>query len=251
MKKNFLFSGIAVLLAVILILCVNFTGAYAVYTEGKAARELPIYRVERNDNKIAISFDCAWGADYTRKILDALDFYGVKCTFFAVEFWTEKYPDLVLEIANKGHDIGTHSATHSHMSKMSAEAIESELLSSSKAISDITGRAVELFRAPFGEYNDTVIKTATKLGFYTIQWDVDSLDWKDLSAEEICSRVVSKVKSGSIILCHNNGLHTAESLPLIFTALKEKGYVFEPISSLIYKTDFKILPNGAQTVSGQ
>ena len=91
-----------------------------------------------------------------------------------------------------------------------------------------------------------LIKTATEEGYYSIQWDVDSLDWKDLSATDIAMRVISKVQSGSIILMHNNGLHTLESLPLIFAATQQKGLVYRPIGELIYTDDYKILPDGTQ-----
>ncbi|MCQ2400108.1 MAG: polysaccharide deacetylase family protein, partial [Clostridia bacterium] len=87
------------------------TDGYAVYTSATTKRELPIYSVKRDDKKISVSFDCAWGNDYTAKILDTLDEYNVRCTFFAVQFWVEKNPDLVKEIVKRGHEIGTHSAT--------------------------------------------------------------------------------------------------------------------------------------------
>lgn len=225
---------------------VKLSGAYSVYTFATKNRDLPIYAVGRDDNKIAISFDCAWGVDYTDGILNALDFYDVKCTFFMTQFWVEKYPEYVKKISEKGHEIGTHSRTHSKMSQMGEGEIEDELQTSIKAIEDITGKKVELFRPPFGDYDDLLINTARKMGIYTIQWDVDSLDWKDLKAEKIATRVIKKVRSGSIILCHNNGLHTLESLPLIFTALQEKGFVFEPIGSLIYKDDFSVRVDGVQ-----
>ena len=232
------------ILLCILALIVSSASSVAFAKEG--GRQLPIYRVGRDDKLISISFDCAWGDEYTEELLDVMDKYGVKCTFFAVKFWTEKYPEHIKEISARGHEIGTHSSTHSHMSKMSEADIIEELNVSAKAISELTGKKVELFRAPFGEYDDTLIKTATGLGLYTVQWDVDSLDWKDLSAKEIAARVTKKVKSGSIILCHNNGLHTAESLPIIFEDLQKKGYKFAPIGELIYRENFTILPNGEQ-----
>ncbi len=210
-------------------------------------RLLPIYRVDRSDNLISISFDCAWGDEYTDELLSVMDEYDVKCTFFAVEFWTKKYPERIKAISEAGHEIGTHSATHPHMSKMSKEKIAEELKSSAAAITEITGKKVELFRAPFGEYDNEVISAAKELGLFTVQWDVDSLDWKNLSSREIADRIIKRTKSGSIILCHNNGLHTAESLPQIFSALKAKGFKFVPIGELIYKTDYKILPDGTQS----
>ena len=132
------------------------------------------------------------------------------------------------------------------MSKLSAEEIEEELKSSVAAIENVTGQKVKLFRPPFGDYDDKVITAAENLGLYTIQWNVDSLDWKNLSAEQISARVIKKAGSGSIILMHNNGLHTAESLPLIFTATQQKGLVYRPISELIYTDDFRITPDGTQ-----
>ncbi len=244
--KTVLFSAAATAVAAALVALNAISGSYSVYTFATAKRELPIYGVERNDGKIAISFDCAWGTEYTDKILETLDFYGVKCTFFAVEFWTEKYPEYVKKIAENGHEIGTHSATHSKMSLMSAADIEKELTSSAAAIEKITGKKVELFRPPFGDYDDELIRTAEKLGYYTVQWSVDSLDWKDLSAEEIATRIINKVKSGSIILCHNNGLHTAESLPLVFSELIKRGYEFAPIGELIYRENYEIKRDGTQ-----
>lgn len=219
-------------------------GAEAVYWSG--ARSLPIYSVERSDNKIAISFDCAWGTDHTQEILEHLASAGVRATFFMVQFWTEKYPEYVRKIDEAGHEIGTHSATHSHMAALNEQEITAELTASSEAIAKITGKSVELFRAPFGEYDNLLVDTAKVMGLYTVQWDVDSLDWKDLSASEIASRIVSKVRSGSIILCHNNGLHTAETLPIVIDTLRAKGYEFVPIGELIYRDNYTIDPTGRQ-----
>lgn len=212
---------------------------------GYTLRKLPIYYVERDDKKISISFDCAWGNEYTSRILDETERYGVRCTFFTVSFWAEKYSEDLKRIAAR-HEVGTHSKTHPHMSKKSVDEISYELDYSCKVIENITGTPVTLFRAPFGEYDDRVIEIAEQKGLYVIQWDVDSLDWKNLSAKEIAFRVISKVKSGSIILCHNNGLHTAESLPLIFSDLQAKGYEFVPIGELIYKDGYKMGVDGAQ-----
>lgn len=221
------------------------TGAYNVFF-GFSVRELPIYRVEREDNKIAISFDCAWGTDYTDKLLEIMEKEGVKCTFFAVEFWTKKNPEYIKKISDLGHEIGTHSATHPYMSKLDKQTIIKELTTSTMEIEQITGKKVEVFRPPYGDYNDTLIKTARELNLFTIQWDVDSLDWKDLSAKQICDRVIKRVKSGSIVLFHNQGLHTAEALPVIITELKAKGYEFVSIGELIYKENYQMRTDGSQ-----
>ena len=243
--KTILFSFAAFALLAALCVTTYFTGAYAVYF-GNTPRLVPIYSVETSEKKVAITFDCAWGTEYTDKILDALEFADVRSTWFMVEFWTTKYPDFVKKISDAGHSIGTHSSTHSYMSKQNSEEIKKELNVSSQAIQNITGKKVELFRPPYGDYDDELIRTASEAGFYTIQWDTDSLDWRDLSASDIAMRVINNVKSGSIILMHNNGLHTAEAVPIILETLKNRGYSFVPIGELIYRENYVIDGAGRQ-----
>ena len=218
----------------------------ALQTLSQKQRKLPVYCVEREDKTLSISFDCAWGVEYTDTILEALDKNEVHCTFFAVEFWVKKYPEYAKKIVEAGHELGTHSKTHPYMSKLSSTQIDEELSSSCAAIQEATGVRPTLFRAPYGDYNNLLIERAQANGLYTIQWDVDSLDWKNLSATEIALRIINGAKSGSIILCHNNGLHTAEALPMIFSTLKNRGYRFVPIGDLIYKTDYTIDHTGKQ-----
>lgn len=215
-----------------------------------SSRSLPIYSVETEEKKVAISFDCAWGVDYTDTLLDIMEKNDVRCTFFAVEFWVKKHPEYVKKIVDAGHEMGTHSRTHPYMSTLSKEKITDELTTSKTAIEEITGQKVTLFRPPYGDYNNLLIDTCNEMGLYPIQWDVDSLDWKNLSATEIAMRVINGAKNGSIILCHNNGLHTAESLPLIFSTLKNRGYEFVPISELIYTDDYYLDHNGRQHKNG-
>ena len=246
--KTIIFTAIAAMLITVLSLSVYFTGAYAVYY-GNTPRLVPIYSVEKEEKIVSMSFDCAWGTEHTDEILNALKVSEVRATWFMVEFWAEKYPEYVKKIDKAGHEIGTHSSTHSYMSKQNAEEIKLELTESSKAIEDITGKTVELFRPPYGDYDDELLKTASELGYYTVQWDTDSLDWKDLSATDIAMRVINGVKNGSIILMHNNGLHTGEAVPIILETLKNKGYSFVPIGELIYRENYIIDGTGCQKKS--
>ena len=216
--KRFLGGAALLALALAVMWVMREVGSYAV-SAITTARSLPIYSVEKEEKKISISFDCAWGTEHTDDLLREMERSNVRCTFFMVQFWTEKYPEYVKKIDEAGHEIGTHSKTHSYMSKQSESEIRSELESSSAAITAVTGKKVELFRPPYGDYDNLLIDTANSMGIYPIQWDVDSLDWKNLSATDIAMRVINGVKPGSIILCHNNGLHTAEALPLIFSTL--------------------------------
>lgn len=236
-------TAIAVAVTLVCVLLVCGMGGYATAFANK--REVPIYCVDRHDGYVSISFDAAWGADKTREIMDVCDAYGVKATFFLVGFWVDKYPEMVAEISARGFEIGTHSATHPQMSKLSQSQCQEELVSSSKKIFEITGKPVTLFRPPFGDYNNQLLTVAKGLGLYTIQWSVDSLDWKGLSAREIAERV-QKATSGDIILCHNNSDHIVEALPLIFEAIKLKGLQFCPIGELIYKDNYYIDNSGRQ-----
>lgn len=207
---------------------------------------IPIYCVDTDEKKIAISFDAAWGSDKTEDILKILKEHNVKTTFFLVAFWVDKYPDMVKRIDEEGHEIGNHSANHPNMSQLSEEKIREELTITSRKIEAITGKKVNLFRPPFGDYNNRVIRVSKELGYYVIQWDVDSLDYKDYGANAIVDRVISKVKNGSIVLFHNNATFIREALPIILDKLQEMGYEIVPISELIYKDNYYIDHTGKQ-----
>lgn len=212
-------------------------------------KKLPIYSVDTKDKKIAISFDAAWGNCHTRPLLDILDKYEVKTTFFLVNFWAEKHSDDVKEIASRGHEIGNHSATHPDMTKLTPDEIKKELNTTGDTIEKLTGVKPTLFRPPFGAYNNTLIEVSEASGYKVIQWSVDSLDWKDISATEIVERVLGKVEPGSIVLFHNNANYLEEYLPLILEGLKEKGYQVVPIGELIYKDNYHIDNTGKQILN--
>lgn len=195
---------------------------------------------------MAISFDASWGSDKTEKLLNILKEKDVKTTFFLTGLWVDKYPELVKIIAREGHEVENHSNTHPHMSRLDEQSIENELKANEEKIFALTGKRPNLFRPPYGDYNNRLIITARNMGYYTIQWDVDSLDWKGLSVQEIINRVVPNVKNGSIVLFHNDGEYTAEALPFIIDSLKEKGFEIVPISQLIYKENFYIDYEGRQ-----
>lgn len=235
------------MLIVAVLLAVSFEGgAAAAVFFGNSSRKVPIYNVQTEEKQVAISFDAAWGADKTEEILEVLKEYDATATFFLVGFWVDKFPEKVKAINDAGIEIGTHSNTHPDMAKLSGEAMRSELEISIKKIEDLTSKKVELFRAPFGSYNNALLSTAESLGLKTIQWDVDSLDWKGLSAGEVSNRVISRAKNGSIILCHNNADNVVESTRLILQSLKMKGYKVTSIGKLVYQDNYTINANGTQ-----
>lgn len=209
-------------------------------------RKLPNYSVGTEEMKVAISFDAAWGNDHTRPILEILDQYGVKTTFFLVKFWAEKFPEDVKEIAARGHEVENHSATHPDMRKLSVEQIREELGSTGTTIESLTGVRPRLFRPPFGAYNNSLIETCEAEGYKVIQWSVDSLDWQNLSAEQIVDRVLSRVEPGSIVLFHNHATFVEDYLPPILEGLQAEGYQVVPIGKLIYWDNYYMDNTGKQ-----
>lgn len=236
-----------VLLVVVVLLAVSINGSTSAQVFfGYAPRKVPIYSVDTSEKQVAISFDAAWGADKTEEILEILDEFNVNATFFLVGFWVDDYTDMVKKIDEAGCEIGTHSNTHPDMVKLDIESVSEELSTSVSKIEAVTGKKVTLFRAPFGSYNNQLLEVAEGMGLKTIQWDVDTLDWKGLSASEINSRVLSKVQNGSIILMHNNSDHVLDGLRLILTTLKNKGYQIGSIGELVYADNYTVDRNGVQ-----
>ena len=211
-------------------------------------KELPIYCVETDEKKVALSFDAAWGNEDTQKILEILAKHNVHATFFMTGGWVDSYPEDVKAILAGGHDLGNHSENHKNMSQISNEDKEQELMKVHEKVKSLTGYEMFLFRPPYGDYDNDVIKTATKCGYYPIQWDVDSLDWKDYGVDSIVNTVCSNkhLGNGSIILCHNGAKFTADALDTLSTNLKGQGYEIVPISELIYRDGYHMDAEGRQ-----
>lgn len=210
-----------------------------------------IYRVDIENKKISLTFDVNWAdEEYLYKILDILDKYNVKATFFVMGRWIV-YPeneniDKLKEIHKRGHEIGNHSYSHADFKTINEQKMIKEIKDAEKVIKETIGVKTELFRFPSGHYNQNGVKVANSLGYKSIQWDVDSIDWKQLGLEREYSRVINHVKPGSIVLFHNNGKYTADNLNRLIPELQGKGYEFVPVSQLIYKDGFYIDNEGVQ-----
>ena len=210
-------------------------------------RLLPIYCVETDKKQVAISFDAAWGNDDTQQLIDILGEYDVPATFFVVGAWVDKYPESVKALSDAGHQIQNHSNTHPHMPQLSRAQMKDEITCCNEKIKQITGVEPTLLRPPYGDYDNALIETMNELKMATIQWDVDSLDWKDnATPDSICKRVTSKVKNGSIVLFHNDADHTPAALPNILKCLLDEGYEFVFIEDLILKENYEIKHDGTQ-----
>ncbi len=234
-------------LAFLIIATVIFAGLNtAVMVSQNNPRKIPIYSVKRSDNKIALTFNCAWGNEDIPKILDTLDKYNAKATFFIVGTWAEKYPEELREIKKRGHEIGGHSYNHGHYKKMSYQEISSDIEKCDAVIEGVIGKDISYLRGGYGEYNNDVIAVCEETGRTYIQWSVDSLDYKAKSADEIVNRVLKNTTAGDIILMHTGTEYTAISLDLLLSELS-KSYELSNISNLIYKENFTIDHSGKQT----
>lgn len=246
---KFIKTGIVVLSTILLVAA----GIYLLPKEitvsnSSSGKELPIYCVNRTDKKVALTFDAAWGNEDTKVILDILKKHDIKVTFFMTGEWIEKFPDDVKAIADAGHDLGNHSENHKHMSQLSKKECIEELMKPHEKVKKLTGKEMKLFRPPYGDYNNTVIRAARDSGYDTIQWDVDSLDWKDYGVDSIVKTVVNHkaLSNGSIILCHNGAKFTKDALELMIIGLQEKGYEIVSISELIYTGNYYMDHEGRQ-----
>lgn len=243
LKKRWWSAALCLCLSVAILYVVNYPPAVGA---AATARQLPIYCVQRDQKMVAISFDAAWGNEDTQQLIDIMDQHKVKATFFVVGDWVDRYPESVKALHDAGHEIMNHSNTHAHLPRLSAQQITDDLNACNDKIQTITGVRPTLIRLPYGDYDDNSIRTIRAMGMEPIQWDVDSLDWKDLSAPDITKRVTSKVCPGSIVLFHNAAKHTPEALPGIIECLLQDGYTFVPISQIILSGSYTIDHTGRQ-----
>ena len=237
-------STVIVLFGIAIFIGQKDTGS--IITSASSLKKLPIYCVDTDENKVSLTINCAWNADDIDSILETLSKENVKVTFFMVGDWVKKFPDAVKKIYEAGHEIANHSDNHKHVNNLTYKQNVEEILNCSKKIEEITGQKTILYRGPYGEYNDTVIKAAEDNGHKMIQWSLDTLDYNGLDGEAMWERLNNKITKGSIILMHNGTEHTADSLELIIKNIKEKGFNIVPISELIYKENYEIDSNGMQ-----
>ncbi|MFR5832747.1 MAG: polysaccharide deacetylase family protein [Acutalibacteraceae bacterium] len=247
-RKSLIVVAALTLVFVVALAALGASGTAAVFF-GESTRKIPVYRVARaedTDKVIALTFDAAWGADKTQGIIDILNEYDADATFFLVGFWIDKYEEEVKAIAEAGLEIGNHSKNHLNMPRLNEDSIREEISSVNGRIEELTGVRPTFFRAPYGDYSNRLLTVVDELDMVGIQWSIDSLDWKGISAKEIVERVVPKAKSGDIVLFHNNSDHVLDALPLVIMGLKNKGFRFVGLSDMVATENFTVDSAGEQ-----
>ena len=229
-KKYIVFAVIMVLWAVAVGAVVYLT---LTRTVSATARLLPVYSVEREDRAVALTFNCAWDETGLDELLAILKENGIRCTFFIVGDFAERCPEAVRKICNAGHELGNHSMDHKDPFGMSYADLLADITACNELLYSLTGERVTLYRAPSGSYNDDTVLAAQALGMTAIQWDVDSVDWKDKTPEEITERICGRIGSGSIALFHVGKENTVRALPAIIETLRKEGYTFRTVGELL------------------
>jgi len=211
-------------------------------------KELAIHCIDTKKPQVALSFDAASESEDLQTILDILAKHDVKATFFMTGQWVESYPDDVMRIYEAGHDLGNHGETHSSMSELSVDQRTEELMNVHEKVTALTGVEMELFRPPYDEYTNKVLKEIAANNYYTIEWSIDSADWKDYGADSIVQTVTQhkNLENGAIILMRIGTKYTKDALEGIITTLQDQGYELVPVSSLIYKDNYYVDPAGKQ-----
>lgn len=234
----------------LIIMIISIFSSRAIATNNSAVSNKPIFRVDTESKKIAITFDVNWAEEeHIYEILDILKKYDVKATFFVMGKWVnfpEGNKEKLIRINEEGHEIGNHSYVHPSFSKISEERMLEELNKTDEIIYEAIGVKPTLFRFPSGDYNERALAYVMNKGYSCIQWDCDSVDWKQLGEEIEYERVIKNVKAGSILLFHNNAKYTPKNLEKLIVKLKEDGYEFVTVGQLIYYENYYIDENGEQ-----
>ncbi|MRG28615.1 polysaccharide deacetylase family sporulation protein PdaB [Laceyella tengchongensis] len=202
-----------------------------------------IYSVETDKKQVALTFDISWGEERTGPILDVLEQKGLKkATFFLSSPWAESHPDLVKRIVDMGFEIGSHGHRHDNYSQYNEEQIRTQISKADRILTEVTGKKPKLIRYPNGDFDKRVLRIADQMGYKSIQWDTDSLDWMNPGKEKIINRVLKRVHPGDIILMHasDSCRQTHEALPVIIDSLRKQGYEFVTVSELIAGSEVKM-----------
>ena len=244
LNKYFAVISIAIFSGLVLFFFGIFSRSVFTYS---VAKKLPIYSVDTQEKKVALGINCAWGNDDISQLLTLLDKNGVSASFFVTGTFCKRYPDSVKAIAKHGHEVQSHSNTHTDLTSLGRNEILEQIQKCNEKIEAVTGKAPILFRPPSGAYNDLVIELIEQEGMYPVQWDCDSLDYRDISVDDMYARIMKNLQPGSITLFHSGSVNISEALPIIIQRVEAEGYQWVMVSELIYKRPYTLDHKGRQS----
>ena len=205
---------------------------------GSESESEVIYSWNSNEKVVALTFDDGPHPYRTAEILEILDEYGIKATFFFIGQNVRDYPGPALLVSRAGHEIGNHTFSHRNLQSLSYAELCNEISSTEEAIFELLGCETHLLRPPEGKFSDDVIKAAREKNYSVICWSVDTLDWAHNTVENITNEVLGSVEAGDIILFHDfvsGESPTPAALRIIIPTLIDRGYRFVTVSELMGK----------------
>lgn len=206
-----------------------------------------IRRVDTTEKKIALGFDCGYNNVYTDYIMDTLDEYDAKVTFFVTGFFCKGFPDQLKKIHERGHEIGNHTMNHLRMNELDAQKVYSEIQGVNDMVHDAIGIYPKIMRPPYGAASTSVIAISRMAGCETVYWTEDSYDWDpDKTADYIINRATKNMGEGCILLFHNSAPKTKQTLRKILDDYKSKGLKIVPVSELLYDGNYTVNAKGLQ-----
>ncbi len=197
-----------------------------------SSQEEAIYQGNTESNNICLMINVYWGNEYIAKMLETLEENDVKTTFFIGGSWAEDYPEILKEIYDGGHEIANHAYSHPDLKEKSLEINKTEISKTTDIIKELLNVEMTLFAPPSGSYSETTLQVAKELGYTTIMWTRDTIDWRDQDRELIYSRAVKNAAGGDLILMHPTK-ETANALPDIIKTLKDQGFNLTTVSETI------------------
>lgn len=207
----------------------------------------PVYYVKPKHRDVSLTFDISWGTKTAPKVLDILRRHGVKATFFLSGPWAEHHPEIVRAIVADGHEIASHGQEHWNLSQYDGDTVRRNIQSAHEILKRLSGQEPRFFRPPNGDFDDLVVRTARELGYETIIWSVDSLDWKNPGADYMTQRVTRLVFPGAIILFHasDSSRQVDAALPAVIENLRRQGYRLVTLGELFRNgTPMRVDPRG-------
>lgn len=189
-------------------------------------RVMPLFYVRPKYKDLALTFDISWGTRTLPRVLEILRRQGVKATFFLSGPWAEHHPDLVRAIVADGHEIASHGQEHVNLSQLDRAAVARNISTAHQILKRVSGQEPRFFRPPNGDYDDMVVTVARSLGYETVIWSVDSLDWKNPGADYMVKRVTQLAFPGAIVLFHasDSSRQVGQALEPTIAALRAAGY---------------------------
>lgn len=191
-----------------------------------------IYHGNASQPKVAFACNVFWGEEYLPDMLDTLERHNIKATFFIGGSWAKRNPEMLKLIAARGHELGNHTYSHPHPNALTKEQNKEQILRAETLVNEYTGVKTVLYAPPYGEFNGTVLAAAADLGYTTIMWSIDTVDWKRPPEDVLITRVMKKIHNGAIILMHPTE-PTAKALPELISRIHDSGYTVAPVSVIL------------------